>query len=180
MQSRRKMIVIALAVALSLLFLGAVALVVLKFLHFTEAEAVLKEDKKRLEFLYGQNPFPSAANLSVERENIQTIKQEVLDLQSAMGAGQIEPVVQSPARFITQFFDTQRNLLAKAAAAGIAVPKAFDFGFGRHMKGDLPAPQDVPRRPSSSRLSRRSVRPCMPEILRRWMPFRDRSLRWMP
>jgi hypothetical protein len=145
MQSRRKMIVIALAVVLSLLFLGAVALVVLKFLHFTDAEAVLKENKGRLEFLYGQNPFPSAGNLSVERENIQTIKQEVLDLQSAMGAGQIEPVVQSPARFITQFFDTQRNLLTKATAAGIAVPKAFDFGFGRHMKGDLPAPQDVPR-----------------------------------
>lgn len=145
MQSQRKIIVIALALVLGLLFLGAVALVVLKFLHFTDAETVLKENKKRLEFLYGQNPFPSTANLSLERENIQTIKQEVLDLQSAMGAGQIEPVVQSPARFITQFFDTQRNLLTKAVAAGIAVPKAFDFGFGRHMKGDLPAPQDVPR-----------------------------------
>ena len=35
MQSRRKMIVIALAVMLSLFFLGAVALVVLKFIHFT-------------------------------------------------------------------------------------------------------------------------------------------------
>jgi hypothetical protein len=137
--------VIALALVLGLLFLGSVALVVLKFIHFTDAETVLKEDKKRLEFLYSQNPFPSAANLSLERENIQTIKQEVLDLQLAMGVGQVEPVVQSPARFITQFFDTQRNLLAKAATAGIAVPKAFDFGFGRHMKGDLPAPQDVPR-----------------------------------
>lgn len=145
MQSRQKMIVIALAVVLSLLFLGSVALVVLKFIHFTDAERVLKGDKNRLEFLYGQNPFPSAANLHVEKENIQTIRQEVLDLQAAMGSGQIEPVVQSPARFITQFFDTQRNLLSKASAAGIAVPKAFDFGFGRHMKGDLPAPQDVPR-----------------------------------
>ncbi len=145
MQSRRKIVVIALAVVLSLFFLGSVALVVLKFIHFTDAEAVLKGDKNRLEFLYGQNPFPSAANLRVERENIQTIKQEVMDLQAAMGAGQIEPVVQSPARFITQFFDTQRNLLTKASTSGIAVPKAFDFGFGRHMKGDLPAPQDVPR-----------------------------------
>jgi hypothetical protein len=145
MQSRRKMIVIALAVMLTLFFLGAVGLVVLKFIHFTDAETVLKGDKARLEFLYGQNPFPSEANLHVERENIQTIKQEVSDLQAAMGAGQIEPVVQSPARFITQFFDTQRNLLAKASAAGITVPKTFDFGFGRHMKGDLPAPQDVPR-----------------------------------
>ena len=63
MQSRRKMIVIVLTVVLSFLFLGAVALVVLKFIHFTNAEAVLKGDKTRLEFLYSQNPFPSAAKL---------------------------------------------------------------------------------------------------------------------
>ena len=49
MQSRRKIVVIALAVVLSLFFLGSVALVVLKFIHFTDAEAVLKGDKNRLE-----------------------------------------------------------------------------------------------------------------------------------
>lgn len=145
MQSRRKMIVIALAVLLGLLFVGSVALVVFKFMHFSEAESALTADKSRLEFLYSRNPFPSAANLKLEQENIQTIAQEVLDLQAAMGAGQVEPVVQNPARFITQFFDTQRSLLTRAAASGINVPKGFDFGFGRHMKGDLPAPQDVPR-----------------------------------
>lgn len=145
MQSRRKMIVIAAAVLLCVLFLGAVALVVLKFMNFADAEAVLKSNKEHLEVLYSQNPFPSSANLKQERENILVIKQELLDLQAAMGVGQVEPVVQSPARFITQFFDTQHGLLTRAASSGITVPKAFDFGFGRHMKGDLPAPQDVPR-----------------------------------
>lgn len=145
MQSRRKIIIVAVAVLLSLLFLGAVALVVIKFMHFTEAREVLKADKERLSFLYSQNPFPSPANLKVERENILAIKQELMGLQEAMGAGQVEPVVQNPARFITQFFETQHGLLTHASTAGIAVPKAYDFGFGRHMKGDLPAPQDVPR-----------------------------------
>jgi len=139
------MIIIAVAVLLCLLFLGAVALVVFKFMNFAEAEAVLKSNKEHLEVLYAQNPFPSPANLKQERDNILVIKQELLDLQVAMGVGQVEPVVQSPAKFITQFFDTQHSLLTRAASSGITVPKAFDFGFGRHMKGDLPAPQDVPR-----------------------------------
>lgn len=145
MQSRRKMIIIAIAVVLGLLFLGAVTLVVLKFRDFAGAEAVLKADKERLQALYTRNPFPSGANLKLERENIAVLKDELVELQQAMGEGQIEPVVQSPARFITQFFETERDLLTRAAASGIAVPKNFDYGFGMHMKGDLPATVDVPR-----------------------------------
>ena len=57
----------------------------------------------------------------------------------------MEPLGQSPAVFINQFFETQKGLMAKANAAGVAVPKNYDFGFGRHMTGNLPAPQDVPR-----------------------------------
>jgi hypothetical protein len=139
------MIIIAVAVLLSLLFLGAVALVVLKFRDFAGAEAVLKADKDRLQILYSRNPFPSPANLKLERENITVIKQELVELQGAMGTGQVEPVVQRPERFITQFFETQRDLLTRATSSGITVPKMFDFGFGRHMKGDLPATIDVPR-----------------------------------
>lgn len=145
MQSRRKMIIVAMAVVLGLLFLGAMTLVVLKFRDFAGAEAVLKADKERLQALYSRNPFPSAANLKLERENITVLKDELVELQQAMGEGQVEPVVQRPERFITQFFETERDLLTRAAASGIAVPKQFDFGFGMHMKGDLPATIYVPR-----------------------------------
>lgn len=145
MQSRRKVLIISVAVVLSLLFLGAVALVVRGFIQFSEVETSLAGSKDALESLYVRNPFPSFDNLKLERDNIQTIKQELLDLQSAMGAEQIEPVEQSPARFITQFWETQKSLLAKAGSNNIKVDKNFDFGFGRHMKGDLPAQQDIKR-----------------------------------
>ncbi|MEI6515601.1 MAG: Amuc_1100 family pilus-like protein, partial [bacterium] len=146
MQSHRKMIVIAVAVVISLLFLGAVALLIRGFIQFHEVETALQASKANLEMLYTQNPFPSSANRKQELENIKDIQQELLDLQSAMGAEQVEPVGQSPAKFITQFFDTKdRRLLVRAIDQNIKLPKGFDFGFGRHMKGDLPAPQDVPR-----------------------------------
>ncbi len=146
MQSRRKMIVIAVSVVLSLLFLGAVALLVRGFIQFHQVEAALQSSKTNLEMLYAQNPFPSAINRKQELENIKEIQQELLDLQSAMGAEQVEPVGQSPARFMTQFFETKdRRLLARAVDQNIKIPRGFDFGFGRHIKGDLPAPQDVPR-----------------------------------
>jgi hypothetical protein len=146
MQSHRKMIVISVAVVISLLFLGAVALLIRGFVQFHEVETALQASKANLEMLYTQNPFPSSANRKQELENIKEIQQELLDLQSAMGAEQVEPVGQSPAKFITQFFDTKdRRLLVRAVDQNIKLPKGFDFGFGRHMKGDLPAPQDVPR-----------------------------------
>ena len=145
MQSRQKMIVIVASVIIGLLFAGAAFLLVRGFLQFYEVETSLKESKNTLEQLYKRNPFPSQENLGMEKENLRVIEQELIGLQSAMCAEQVEPVGQSPAGFINQFFETQRALLSGAATASIAVTKGFDFSFGRHMTGNLPAPQDVPR-----------------------------------
>ena len=143
MQSRRKMILIAVGVVIGLMFLGAVALVVMGFIQFREVETELKASRSSLEMLYSQKPFPSMANAKQEMDNIQTIQQELLDLQTAMGAEQVEPEGQSPAKFVTQFFETKKRLESRAKAQNITL--ATDFSFGRHMKGDLPASQDVPR-----------------------------------
>lgn len=145
MQSKRKIWIIVSGVLLLLLLLGAAALVVRGFLQFSEVSGSLAASKSSLQSLYDQKPFPSKDNLMIEQDNIRVIKQEVADLQCAMGAGQIEPLGQSPAKFITQFWETRNRLLSRAGVAAIKVDKQFDFGFGRHMKGDLPAPQDVPR-----------------------------------
>ena len=144
MQSKRKMWVIVSGVLLLLLLFGSAALVVRGFLQFSDVKGSLETSKASLQSLYDQKPFPSKDNLKIEQDNIRAIKQEVSDLQCAMGAGQIEPLGQSPAKFITQFWETRKSLLNRAGAT-IKVDKQFDFGFGRHMKGDLPAPQDVPR-----------------------------------
>ena len=136
--------IVTLAVVLSLLFVGAVAVVVMGFIQYFKVESSLTESKGALERLYGRKPFPSAENLKLERANILAIQQELAGLQAAMGAGQVEPVGQSPAKFVTQFWETRKSLLGRAGSMA-KVDKNFDFGFGRHMKGDLPASQDVPR-----------------------------------
>jgi len=144
MQSRRKYLIIVVASILALLLVGAVTLLVRGFLQLQEVETNLQSASETLTSLYAQNPFPSSGNLRLERENLKSIGEELQGLQLAMGAGQVEPVAQSPAKCITQFWETRNSLLARAGNT-IKVDKAFDFGFGRHMKGDLPSIQDVPR-----------------------------------
>lgn len=137
--------VIVAGVFIGLLLVGAVAILVRGFLQFSEVESALKETRAQMETLYGRKPFPSQGNLAREKENITAIQQDLEELQTTMAAGQVEPVGQSPAGFINQFFETQKELLAGARAAGVTVAKNYDFSFGRHMGGNLPAPHDVPR-----------------------------------
>lgn len=144
MQSRRKLIIVVVASILALLLIGAVTLLVRGFLQLREVDGGLQGASDTLTSLYSQNPFPSSVNLRLERENIKTIAGELEHLQLALGAGQIAPVAQTPAKCITQFWETRNALLARAGAM-VKVEKTFDFGFGRHMKGDLPSVQDVPR-----------------------------------
>jgi len=145
MQSHRKMGFTALFAFIGLLFLGSVFVLVRGFLQFSEVESTLRESNDTLRALYQRNPFPSHENLKFERENLAVLEREWMGLQSALCEKQVEPLGQSPAVFINQFFETQRGLLSKASAAGVSVPKNYDFSFGRHMTGNLPAPQDVPR-----------------------------------
>ena len=144
MQSRRKLLISVVAGLLALLLVGAATLMVRGFLQLREVDATLQSASETLTSLYAQNPFPSGGNLRLERENIKNIGAELMGLQLAMAAGQVEPAAQSPAKCITQFWETRNALLARAGSA-IKVDKGFDFGFGRHMKGDLPSIQDVPR-----------------------------------
>ncbi len=144
MQSRRKLLIIIVASLLVLLLVGAATLLFFGFMQLKEVDENLRSASESLTSLYAQNPFPSGGNLRLERENIKNIGDELTGLQQALAAGQVEPVSQSPAKCITQFWETRNSLLAQAGSA-IKVDKAFDFGFGRHMKGDLPSIQDVPR-----------------------------------
>jgi len=144
MQSRRKLIIIFVACILALLLVGAATLMVRGFIQLQEVDTSLQNASETLTSLYVQNPFPSSGNLKLERENLKNIGEELQSLQLAMAEGQVEPVAQSPAKCITQFWETRNSLLTRAGNA-TKVDKAFDFGFGRHMKGDLPSIQDVPR-----------------------------------
>ena len=144
MQSRRKLVIFIVASVLVLLLAGAATLLVRGFLLLQEVDKNLQSASETLTSLYAQNPFPSGGNLRLERENIKSIGEELFGLQMALGAGQMEPVAQIPAKCITQFWETRNSLLARAGS-NVKVEKTFDFGFGKHMKGDLPSIQDVPR-----------------------------------
>lgn len=139
------MIVVAVAVLFVALFAAAAALLVLGFIDFYKAESALNTSKGQLEFLYGRNPFPADHNLQTERASLETLNKELAGLCAAMSRGQPEAVEQSPAKFVSQFWETRKSLLARAGEAGTKVPETFDFGFGRHMQGELPAAKDVSR-----------------------------------
>jgi hypothetical protein len=147
MQSRRNILIVALFVIIGLMFVAAGALVYRGFADFYRVETELQARKGELERFYERNPFPSEANLAMERTNLTVIAGELADLLAVMGQGQIESVNQSPPKFMAQFWDARRELKAKAKEMGVNLANGddFDFGFGRHLQGNLPAPQDVPR-----------------------------------
>ena len=134
-----------LVAAIALMFIGAGVLLIRGFMDFSRAEAQLRDKKAELEHHYNRNPFPSAENLQVERGNLTIYEEQLADLLRVMGQGQVQSVEQSPPKFIAQFWATQKELLQKAKERGVNVASTFDFGFGRHMAGTPPAPQDVAR-----------------------------------
>lgn len=147
MLSRRKILIVTLFIVIGLLFLGAVGLVIRGFMAKRDVEVQLEAKWADLDRLYHRNPFPSDLNLKVEQKNLDVINDEMRGLLTAMGQGQIESVNQSPPKFMAQFWETRTELKAQARSTGVALTGGddFDFGFSRHMAGNLPAPQDVPR-----------------------------------
>lgn len=145
MQSRRKLWMIVLVVVIILMIAGAGMLLIQGFAAFYQVEKRLTGKKAELEALYNRNPFPSEANLQTERRNLQTLDQQIGDLMTEMGRGQVQSIEQSPPKFIAQFWAVRKALQDKARERGVAVAETFDYGFGRHMSGSLPAPQDVAR-----------------------------------
>ncbi len=145
MQSRRKLWMTILVVAIVLMTLGAGGLLVRGFMDFLRVEDQLRGKNEMLRNHYGRNPFPSSDNLRIERGNLTVLDDQLADLLQEMGRGQVQSVEQSPPKFIAQFWATRTEMLKEAKKLGIKVAPTFDFGFGRHMPGTPPAPQDVAR-----------------------------------
>ncbi len=134
-----------LVAGIALMFIGAGVLLVRGFIEFSKAEANLQGKYAELQYHYNRNPFPSANNLQIEKNNLTILDQQLADILKEMGKGQVLSMEQSPPKFIAQFWTTRKELLNKASERGTKVASTFDFGFGRHMQGAPPAPQDVAR-----------------------------------
>lgn len=141
------MVIVAAAVLFALGFLAVAVLLVRGFMDFNRVESALNTTKGQLEYLFARNPFPSEKNLETERANLTEAHRELGDLLATMSRGQVATVEQSPAKFVAQFWEIRKALLAKTEETGISVAgkKEFGFGFERLMGGQLPAAKDVAR-----------------------------------
>lgn len=155
MQSRRKLWTILLVAVIGLMFAGAGFLLVKGFMAFAQAEKQLGAKKGELEFLFGRDPFPSEANLKVERANLSLLNDQLADLLGEMARGQVQSEEQSPNKFGAQFWDVRKELFARARDRGVKIDGSFDFGFAKHMSGVPPAPQDVARLTQQLRIVQR-------------------------
>ena len=148
MQSRRKVLMIVVAVLLVAFFVAACVLLTLGVRDFRKADGKLAGSKARLDYLYSRNPFPSEYNLRVERKNLVEREAQLEGLVRALREGQVESDEQNPAKFSSQFWAAHKRLLDVARKEGVVVTGGSDFSFGfeRYMKGELPAAaRDVPR-----------------------------------
>ncbi len=146
---------IVLVAVISLMLAGTAFLLVKGFMAFFQAEKMLSGKKGELEFLFSRNPFPSEANLKVERSNLSILDDQLADLLGEVGRGQVQSEEQSPNKFGAQFWDVRKELFARARERGIKVDNSFDFGFAKHMSGVPPAPQDVARLTQQLRIVQR-------------------------
>ena len=146
MRSKRKILLGIFWTVGVLLVLAAVGFLLWEVRRFMIANGELKETRKSLDRLYHANPFPSDANIEREKDNLKALEGEYERLTLELRHGQVEPPDwKQPTVFMARFWEHRRQLMADAKAQGVGLPEEFGFGFNRYLKGDPPAPDDVPR-----------------------------------
>ncbi len=131
-----------------LLALGAdVVFLIWSMGRHKEAEDRLEQQKRELAGLYGMAPFPSPENVEVESRNLEMLVGAFYRIQERLALRQVEPNLdlKQPTVFMDSFWQTRRDLLNQARAAGVELPKEFGFGFENYLKGTPPHPDHVPR-----------------------------------
>jgi hypothetical protein len=145
----RKTVMIAIAVVVALLVGVAGYLLYQGISRFGEAEEALNNAKLQLRRLYGVDPFPSDANIAIERKNESLLRDWTAELLRNLGAGQVEPVRSTPSQFARLLGQTRGELMAAAVEHEVQLPdpETFGFGFARYFEegSALPDPEAVPR-----------------------------------
>jgi|GEM_PF-711148 len=142
---------------------GALLVLLAAFLLFRGIGQLNKTAKRldgalrSLRDLYDANPFPSAANVELEKENLKTVKHWYQELGRTLRKGQITPDNKSPSTFMGLLGETKNDLIKLAAKSGTTLPPQFAFGFDRYFAAGstLPAPTDVGRLTQQLRMADR-------------------------
>lgn len=131
---------------LLVLIAGASALLVFAMREYVDARERLTEGESGLEALYKMAPFPSEDNVELEKHNLDTLRKALNELQGALSRNQVEPAeLKQPTVFMESFWQAQKEILAQARTAGVALPPDFGFGLETYLRGQPPKPDHVPR-----------------------------------
>ncbi|MDD5522273.1 MAG: Amuc_1100 family pilus-like protein [Kiritimatiellae bacterium] len=144
---KKSALIISSVVIVGLLLVAAAFLLVRGIIQFSDSGVKLELAKKKLKEIYDKKPFPSHANVTREKENVNLLNEWFLKLTTVLRKGQIEPVQTSPSKFMSLLQGKKPELIRMANVNGKVVGDDFSAGFERYFTTSsvLPEPTDVPR-----------------------------------
>lgn len=113
--------------------------------HFARSEKDLAAARQELDRLYARDPFPSAANVARERENLETLNVAFTSFVDRLSQGQPDAQDRNPREFMDLFWKTQHALIADARRHQVTLPESFLFGFDAYGAGKPPESNNVLR-----------------------------------
>jgi len=136
--------VLCLGVTVLLLIATGVGLFLSERLYARQALA-LNAVTTRLQQLYQRDPFPAAANVRKEAENLKDVIDQYNELNEFLRAGQVNLRPMEAADFMQFLEKSLRKLRDRLQNARIKFPEKYAFGFDKYAVGQLPASGDIPR-----------------------------------
>lgn len=135
---------LCLAVTVLLLIGAGVGLFLSQRLYARQALA-LDTVTTRLQQLYRRDPFPAAANVSKEAENLKDVIDQYNELNEFLRTGQVNLHPMEAADFMQFLEKSLRKLRDRLQNTRIKFPEKYAFGFDKYAGGQLPASGDIPR-----------------------------------
>ncbi len=131
-------------IALALLILALVFLMRARR-EYAGINGQLSAASDRLEQLNRRAPFPSAENVKLMEQNLQTLQDAAAVLYTNLLKGQIRPERIEAAEFAPLLERAAKRLYQRAAENGVLLPERFNLGMARYAAGELPTPDAIPR-----------------------------------
>lgn len=101
----------------------------------------LESQMEKLRWYYTLSPFPTAANIAMERESTRAIRAHYGELLAAASKGQLDEEARTPPIFMQQLGSTQKQLIQDAGPhADRLLPPDFTFGFDTYFVPGSPLP----------------------------------------
>ncbi|MDP2991204.1 MAG: Amuc_1100 family pilus-like protein [Kiritimatiellota bacterium] len=128
-----------------LLLIGAGAGLFLSERLYARQALALDAVTTRLQQLYRRDPFPAAANVQKEAENLKDVVDRYNELNELLRTGQVNLQPMKAVDFMQFREKSLRKLRDRLQNARIKFPEKYAFGFDKYEGGQMPAPGDVPR-----------------------------------